>query len=421
MPLEALLALRFLTYAATEKSIASMIKICFFSIFVGIFSLTLVSAIMNGLEKETRKKLQGINADIFIDAGQRAINYEKVQKVLSSEYASSVAASSPLAFFHALLAPTTGNSSLSALILVKAIDPSTEPLVTTLHKALVPLSKVAGSAIPLQQTLADPWNSLSSSTVCIGQALAERFNLKKGDSATLFYPEEQNLHEHMNLLSYPITIGAVYKTGIQELDEQVVIVSFDLLKKLYSPVVSQIMLKLAPNVNKKQVIDSLRTRLSLTVYSWEELYGPLLAALTLEKYAMFFIVALISLVAGSTIIALLFMYATQKRMEIALLKSMGMANGALTRLFIIMAGIITMSATLCGVLAAAGAVFILQRYPFIRLPDAYYVTHLPAELSYGIIITVCLCACALALIAALIPARTVQSIALAHILKGLQS
>ncbi len=419
MPLEALLALRFLSYAATEKSIASMIKICFFSIFIGVFSLTLVSAIMNGLEKETRKKLQGIHADVSIDSGQRSIDYTKVQQVLTTEYSSSITASSPTAFFHALITHEHDNTTGSALCLVKVLDPATEPLVTTFHQAVLhPSPSSSLSSTPSHE---QGWNALSASAICVGQALAERLQLKVGDTATLFYPEEQTLHRHMNLLSYPVTIGALYKTGIQELDEQLVVASFALLKKLYKPAVTQVILKLTPHADKKQVIASLRSRLSLSVYSWEDLYAPLLSALTLEKYAMFFIVALISLVASSTIIALLFMYAIQKRTEIALLKSMGMTDRALTKLFISISGIITLSGTLCGIVAAAGAAFLLQRFPFIRLPDAYYVTHLPAELSPFIIIAVGICACVMALIAALVPAKTIRSMAIANILKGLPS
>ena len=100
---------------------------------------------------------------------------------------------------------------------------------------------------------------------------------------------------------------------------------------------------------------------------------------------------------------------------------MGMSDAALTRLFLYMSCIITLSGTLGGLIAAACATFALQRFQFISLPDAYYVTHLPAELSPFIIVAVVVCAFLLAVLAALLPARTVQSMAIATILKGIPS
>ena len=77
---------------------------------------------------------------------------------------------------------------------------------------------------------------------------------------------------------------------------------------------------------KNIVIQKLRHRLGLDVYSWKDLYPSLVASLKLEKYVSFFILALILLVASMNIISLLFMQITQKRPTIALLQAMGMST-----------------------------------------------------------------------------------------------
>lgn len=417
MTLEALLALRFLKGAPQEKSIASMVTFCFLSIFISTFSLALVSAIMNGLEQETRKKLQGIHADVYIDAGKRAIDYEKVKKVLCSEFSSSVATSSPTSFFHALLVHKQQERSSSSLCLVKVIDPQTEPLVTVLHKTVQKAEHDASKRpAPCEQ-----WEFLSSNSLCIGQSLAERLDITQGDTITLYYPEEQDLHHTMSLRAYEVQVKAFYKTGIQELDEQMVIASFDLLKKLYRPTVSQIMLKLTPQADEQKTISSLQKRFALPVYSWKQLYTPLFSALKLEKYAMIIILLLLAFVTCTTIIALLYMYALQKRSEIALLKAMGMSNSSITKLFITLAALITMSGTALGIIAAFFATVFLKTFPFIRLPDTYYVTYLPAELTFPIVLAILLGAALIALFAGTVPARMVHSETIARTLKGMFS
>ncbi|MBA3751782.1 ABC transporter permease [Candidatus Dependentiae bacterium] len=426
MPLELLLAFRFLAYSTTEKNISSMIKICFFSILIGTFSLALVSAIMNGFEKETYKKLQGIHADVLIDAGTKSIDYIKIKQVLTKEYSSTILASSPTAFSHVLLSHDGADSSYNHLCILKAVDPTTEPLVTTLQ-TLFTSSKsppaLTGSIKPSVSLLSPeavaPWKKLTSHTIFIGHTLAERLHVKEGDSAVLLYPEEKNLGRHISLFSKPVTIAALYKTGIQDFDEHVIMASFELVKELYPPTVNQVVIKLAPHADEKEVISSLRTRLALPVYSWKDLYPPLLAALTLEKYAMFFIVGLVSLVASLTIIALLFMYATEKRTEIALLKSMGMTDNALNKLFMYISLFITLGGTLCGIVCAALATSLLKKFPFIKLPDAYYVTHLPAELAPTIILSVVVFACIVGIGAALLPLQKIKSMNVANVLKGL--
>ena len=70
----------FFTLLRTRENISVMIKICFLSILIGTCALTLVAAIMKGFETATHKKLQGVHADITINAYDKAIDYAKLKK-----------------------------------------------------------------------------------------------------------------------------------------------------------------------------------------------------------------------------------------------------------------------------------------------------------------------------------------------------
>jgi lipoprotein-releasing system permease protein len=406
MPFELLLALRLLRSSGYEKNISTMIKICFVGIIIGTFALTLVASIMNGFEKATYSKLQGVHADVIIDAHDKEIDYEKLKKVLSSEYSEAIAAFSPTTTSQVILENKKTEPPALYLCLLKAVDPREEPKVTSLGKYLISDKK-------------DPWGSLDEHSVFVGQELAHKLNIIQGQTVWLLYHQEEILSNKITLDEKEVTVSAFIKTGFHDFDEHVIIASFDLLKQLNRPVVTQVAIKVKPGQDEQSLINSLKTRLCLDAYSWRDLYPPLIAALTLEKYAMILIFALIALVASLTIIALLFMYATQKRADIALLKTMGMKNQALTRTFILISFIITTGATCIGILLAAGATWLLNVYPFIQLPDSYYVTHLPAALNANIILSILLLSFFISLLAALVPAQKIRGMNVASVLKGL--
>ncbi len=406
MPFSLLLALRFLRSSSYEKNIATMVKICFISISIGTFALTLVAAIMTGFEKATHAKLQGVHADITINAQGNALDYPKLSTVLSTEYADSIASFSPTAISQVIIQNKNNDAMPMQISLLKAVDPEKEPYVSTL-----------GSLIKSSDP--NPWSSLTANTIFIGQAQADRLKLKEGDAASLLYTQEEILSNKIILDEKIVTVKGIFKTGFHDFDEHVIIASFDLFKELYSSAITEVTVKLKNPSNAPAVIESLKKRISLDVHSWKDLYPPVIAALTLEKYAMLFIFALVALVASLTIISLLFMYATQKKLDIAILKTMGMSDAAITTTFIAISLFLTLSATICGIILALLATWFLNYYPFIQLPDSYYVSHLPATMNVGIIFSVLLLSFFIGLLAALLPAQKIRSMNVARVLKGL--
>ncbi len=428
MPLSLLLALRFLRSSSQEKTISVMIKICFFSILIGTCALTLVAAIMNGFEEATSKKLQGIHSDITINAYDQAIDYEKLKKVLDTEYANTIQAASPTSINQIIIQTSSNETQAYTICLLKAVDPAQEQKVsklasmittsgggginndTSIHKTSGKKSSGGAGGV---------WDLLSGDAIFIGEALAEQLHVKVGDRVTLLYPEQGALSHKVALEEKEVTVGALFKTGIHDFDEHVIVASFGLARQLYPSPISQVSITLKDPRQEQAVIESLKKRLSLSVVSWKDLYPSLVSALLLEKYVMLFILLLVTLVASLNIISLLFMYVAQKRTEIAILKTMGMTDRSLMSIFMILSACVSLTATTCGILLALFATFLLNRFPFIELPDVYYVTHLPATLSAPILCSIVILALIVSIIAALVPARKIKTMMVAQILKSI--
>ena len=417
MPLPLLLALRFLRSSGQEKNISTLVGICFFSILIGTCALTLIAAIMNGFEQATSDKLQGVHADITINAGDQAIDYPKLKKVLMAEYATTIKAMSPTSIRQIILhahadkksrkhgsskvpdearsANTESGSETASLsdeytiCLLKVIEPQEESGVTGLRSMIIDAPQ------------AQAWSLLDNNGIFIGQALAQRLHIAVGDTVSLLYPEEEQFNRKISLDEKEVKVAALFKTGIADFDEQVLITSFAVARQLYPTCVSSVTVMLHDSRREQSVIASLKQRLSLDVTSWKEMYPGLVSALILEKYAMFFILALVILISSLNTISLLYMYVTQKRRDIALLKAMGMADRSLMTIFIIVASLITGFATLCGIGIAALITAFLNKFPFIQLPDVYYASHLPATLNGMIVVAVMLLALLVSIGAAL--------------------
>ncbi|HML19332.1 MAG TPA: FtsX-like permease family protein, partial [Candidatus Dependentiae bacterium] len=213
-------------------------------------------------------------------------------------------------------------------------------------------------------------------------------------------------------------VGGIFKTGIEEFDAGLIFSSTQLYSDMFNPQgADQISLKLSPQTDEPALIKKLHDRLGLEVYSWKDLYPALVSALKLEKYVMFFILALITLVASMNMISLLFMQIIQKRGDIAILKTMGMSNLQVQSIFIFMGFIISCVASLCGLAIAWLIGIIISRFPIITLPDVYYVSHLPIYLDYKVFIIIFTVVMLMSLIATWIPIRKIKNIHIADVLR----
>lgn len=413
MPIEFLLAIRFLRGSRTEKNISFMIKICFITIFLSTFILTLVATIMSGFERETHKKLQSIHSDIIIKTPHRALNYPALQAVLKHEFSQSLAAWSPSTAGQVIMRIKNKQSDTQYAVILKAIDPRTEPLVSSLHTMLIP--ELSEPQKNLQtQAATNTLNILTQkNTVIIGSVRAKNSSLKPGDSIELLFPAQQthaDASQKIILENRIVTIGGIFKTGIEEFDEHMVYCSLEFMEELLNAQITEVNIKLKNNVNEQIVLAQLKKRIPLTIISWKELYPALVSALALEKYVVTIILALLILLASINIVALLFMFITHKQTDIALLKTMGIPLARINRIFIILGLLITISASISGLLCALLAATLLAYYP-IPLPatyNAYVINYLPIYINSTTIACILAIILVLSFFALIIPTRRIK-------------
>lgn len=401
-----LLAWRYIIGTRHNRTIAIMAYISFFGILIGTFSLALTLFIMNGFEKATHEKLQGIHAHVIMRAHGSCLATEKIMDILNKEFADFVEAASPTSSEQVIL-QSQGDDDNTSLVMLKGIDPNREQRISTLEEKIT-RSAFATKTLP---------SIVHEDYILIGERLANDLSIKPGDPITMIVPDTNRMNKgSVKLEQHQARIGGFFNTGIEEFDSGLIFCSLDFLQTLFPESgVTQLNIKLMPHVDDAAIVQRLRDRFSMEAYSWKELYPALVSALKLEKYVMVCILALITLVASMNIISLFFMQITQKRGDIAILRAMGMH--AIRPVFLIMSITITGIAALSGLLLAGIIGWLLDRYPLITLPDAYYISKLPIAMEWHLALLVFGIVMLLGIIAAWIPIRNIHTINIAHVVR----
>jgi len=403
-----MLAMRYLKGASRQKNISTMIFICFLGIFIGSFALALIASVMNGFEKVTQEKMQNIHSQIIMHSNGQRLNFPKMSDILKKEFPQIETFS-----------PNTTKQVISkeeededySIIMLKGVDPKNEYKVSKIGEKI-------RKSLTKDKTLP---TILAEKKVLIGEKLAENLQANPGDKINIFYSKTDEIKgRKIKLDQKEVVVGGIFKAGIDEFDAGLILGSLDLVNKIFpNSGVTQINVQLKPNSNETNVIKALKKRFKnrIKVQSWKELYPALLEALKLERYAMFLILVLITLVASMNIISLLFMQITQKRSDIAILRAMGMSYNKISRIFLYLGMGVSTAGSLLGLLFAFIAGWVLETYPFIKLPEAYYVTHLPSRMEFSIFVSVFLVVLLLSFLSTWIPARKTRSINISEVLR----
>lgn len=406
MNLSWLLGWRYLLGARSEKNISLMILICFCGIFIGTLALALVASVMNGFEKVTHEKLQSIHSQIIMRAIGKNLNGPAIESVLKTM--PEIKAYSPSVYKQVII-QSPNSDDITNAVMLKGIKGDLESTTSTIGQKI---TGSEGASTSLSSLVSD-------NAIIIGSKLAEQLDLIPGDIVNLLYVTSETIkNRKITLDTYQAHISGIFTTGIEEFDSGLILGSLELVKTLFPDSgITQYNISLTQEANEIQTINNLKQRFKLDVFSWKELYPALVAALKLEKYAMFFILALIALVASMSIISLIFMQIIQKRPDIAILKSMGMHTSSIVQLFIIMGIGLAIIAALCGLIAAYLIGLFLQHYPFITLPDTYYVSHLPIAMEWNIFLAIFLLVILMSLIATWLPTRAIKTMNPAQVLR----
>ena len=415
------LAWRYCWFRGHQRTISAMLAVSFIGIFIGTFSLMMTLIITNGFEKVISEKMQGISAQLLMHAPGNQLDYPQLRSALEQEFPGVFSGISGSMTKQVLIDRAGGQQ----VLVLRGIDELHDNEVTSLEKKIV--SNNGGEQVRVAEVLA-------GTHVIVGHKFARDLLLEVGDRLEILVPESKRKKQIM-LHKAVVTVGGIFDIGLEEYDNNVAFCSLDLVHDLFDEAgVDQVQLtcaepprswwqKIAAWVrgydHERAVLGRLRHRFPhLRAVAWHELYPALVSSLKLEKYVMFLIIALITLVASMNMISLLFMQIASKRRDIAILRTLGCSDRQMRGIFVRIGLLVTVAASLAGLLCAAVLGFALERYPFIKLPDVYYVSYLPARVEPVLFVIVFVTTVLLGLLAVWFPAYSARRIHVVDVLRS---
>lgn len=350
---------RYLT-ASKGRFLSFLNFISIAGIAVGVMALIVVTGIMTGFGNNLRDKIIGTTAHVVIEKETWVHNFpEVIQKLRAVE---EVIGASPFVQGNVFLE----ESGQAMGLVIRGITPETETRVTKMDQYLV------------EGNLKD----LSGEGVVIGSELARYFGYKLGDKITLIAPGSGLAGEGWR---YDLKIVGIFKSGMVDYDMNLIIVNLAKAQSIFSvapDTATGVGIKLKDPYSAKEVKQKIYNILgySFLVKTWIDVNRNLFDALYLEKWGLFLILTLMVLVASFNIISTLIVTVTSKVHDIGILKSIGVPNRSIRRLFTKLGMFIGSVGIVWGVVSGLALAYILRTY--IKVPaEIYSIDHVPVDVQ----------------------------------------
>lgn len=362
-----LIARRYLKAAFIDRKMRVLLISCIVSISMAVAAMIIVHGINCGFHAATIKSLKGIYPDFIMQAPGGYVAVDAIEAVIKKEFPQ-LTAVSPYVIEQGLCKVPDKNIKPAGLY-IKIIYPDREARCTHLQSLVT---------IPHHDLIA---GCTVNGRVIIGHLLAKNLDLALNDKLEVIIAHELTGNEYKTI-TIPVVVGGIIKTGLEELDTTCMIMHYQWYAQHVSDAHhTHIGLACSQN-NQKSVHPQLTRRFAgLVVQDWLSLNPYLLEALTLEQYAFFAIMLIITAIACITIVAVLILFIYQKNVDIAVLYLHGASYRTIKHIFMSVALLINSMASCIGIALAILIKLFLYIHP-ITLPDAYYISTVPMEFSY---------------------------------------
>ncbi len=380
-------------------------------IALGVTALITVLSVMNGFEAELRERILGMTSHTTITGRDGTLQqWQQLEKQLL-DYPH-VEGSAPYVRGQVMI--NAGRRVSGAAL--RGILPEYEPKV----------SEVANKMTFGQ--LSDL--SAGGFGVILGQELASYLGVIKGDKVTVISPQVNSTPAGILPRLKRFTVVGIFKVGMYEYDRNMAIIHIADAAKLFrlGDAVSGLRLRLDDLFNAPRISQSLASKLyyEYRVSDWTKAHSNFFRAIKTEKRVMFIILLLIVAVASFNIVSTLVMVVTDKRCDIAILKTQGFSNLSVMGVFIVLGGIIGIVGialgTLGGVLLALNIETIvpgIEGFFDVQFmaADVYYISDVPSKLDWADVYSIAGIAFLLSLLATLYPAWQASRINPAEVLR----
>jgi lipoprotein-releasing system permease protein len=366
-------------------------------IALGVAALIIVLSVMNGFQKEVRDRMLGVVSHVEV-YGPGGGALPDVERTLREARANpQVVGAAPFIAGQALVA--RGEDMRGAL--VRGIDPALEGEVTDLVK---------GSTTGVFKRL-----EAGKFGVVLGAELARNLGVREGDPVTLIAPGGQVTPAGVVPRLKQMTVAGTFDSGHFEYDSGLVLLHVDDAARIFRlEAPTGIRLKLKDLHRAREAAGELRQSLTqpVIVRDWTQQNRTWFAAVQVEKTMMFIILTLIVAVAAFNLVSTLVMTVTDKRADIAILRTLGASPRSIMGIFVVQGAAVGVLGTLAGVALGLAVAFNIDVIvPALErllntsfLPrDIYLISRMPSDPQSGDIVPITIISLVLAFAATLYP------------------
>lgn len=400
---ERMVAFRYLRARREEGLISIIALFSLIGIALGVATLIVVLAVMNGVRGELIQSIIGLEGHVTVYAnGSRGINdYDALSR------------------------------ELAALPGVKSVAPKIEGQIMASYHGQAMGAMVSGyrfddlkqkNLLVKKITEGDIGAFERGEGVIIGKRMAEKMGLRVGDSLTLISPEGRSTVAGLVPRVKAYTVVGLFSIGMFAYDSGLIVMPFQ---------EAQIYFKLTDNgSNAASMIEIMgndpdqaqqlarevarKVGPDFRVYDWKSSNNHIFEAVIVQRNVMFLILTLIILVASFNIISSLIMLVREKGRDVAILRTMGASRGSIMRIFFTCGASVGIIGTFVGVLLGLLIAFNtenIQRWLESMMghklfaDELYFLSHLPSKVDSGEVLTVVGMALGLSFLATIYPAR----------------
>jgi len=364
---------------------------------LGVLALITVLSVMNGFESELRSRLLSLSAHATLTAPEGAPIVGWRDRLRELEGAPGLVGAAPFLDTDAMLSHTPAMGGA----IVRGIDPALETGVSTISGAMR-----EGKLEALEPGM---------NRIVLGRMLAYQLQLGVGDTVTVMIPDSAAGDSIVPRLEN-FEVAGIFEVGLEEQDSVLALINLqdaEALRGVGGP--TGIRLKFTDVLKAPQLAREAAARLpaGLIVRDWTQENEAYFRAIRIEKTMMGLILMLIVAVAVFNIVATLVMVVSDKRTDIAILRTLGMTPRGILGVFMTQGLLIGWIGTLIGVVLGVALALhvgevaqVIEHLFGVHImddPDVYYTTGLPSEMHPGDVIKIAVAAMLLSLIATVYP------------------
>ena len=384
--LEKEVTLRFLKTRKKDGFLNVISIFSFIGISLGVAVLIIVMSVMNGFRSELINKIVGFNAHAVVKPYNKSIDIKLEKDVLMSFYSNDGEA------------VILNKNNIKGILLKGYLEKNFKKLEIAKNKEFI------GN------------NNLKVNSISIGQELSFNLNLDIGDTITVMSPSGVQTIVGSLPKQESFKIISIFDSGLSDYNENVAYINLESLESLFEKEAELRFLEFY--FKNPQKIENYKIALmnlypEQLVYTWADMNKSLFSALKVERNVMFIILSLIIIVAAFNIISGLTILVKNKTRDIGILKSIGVQNFSIKKIFFLVGFIIGSSATLFGVIIGTlfsiyienirefiSSLFNISLFP----EEIYFLSTMPSEINIQSIFLISICSIFTTIIVSIYPA-----------------